>query len=256
MSNTPDSSQTYVSDTASPDTGSKKNLYIGLGIGGVIFVGLAIGLAFAFWPKSPCIKKCGTRCNIDDGCGGQCSCMPGRDCDANNNCVTVGNGTPTTTSTGTSTGTKKPHGSGTGTKKPHGSGTSTSTSTGTSTSSGKSTNTSIIITGQNGLNVTYTDPEQLVYGKGDYQHTMGCWSLDTDDNWKRALKDGSYCRVKSITLPPDITAKSFTTTGAWGDICSDTFIEQIPAGSTDYAVKSSSKGTPPCGFLFEKVKSP
>ena len=249
MSTTPDS-QTYDTgspDTGSPNTGSKKNLYIGLAIGGVIFV---IGLAFALWPKSPsqCIKQCGSRCNVDDGCKGQCTCLSNQNC-VNNSCVAV------STETGSATGTKKHHESGTKDGSSSGTGTKKGKGTGTATGTGKSTNTSIIITGTNGLKLTL-DPNIMVYGRGQYQDTMGCYSLDENDDWKRALKDGSYCRVKSITLPPDVTAKTFTTTGSWGDICSDTFIELIPAGSTDYPVKSSSGGTPPCGFLFEKVKSP
>jgi hypothetical protein len=239
-------SDTPGSDTGSPDTGtkSKKNLYIGLAIAVplVVLVGLGIGIAYALWPKS-CIKQCGNRCNVDDGCKGQCTCNPGRNC-VNNNCVDAGTGTGTGTPTTTSTrsGNKKPHGSG------------SSSSTGTSTSSGKSTNKSIIITGTNGKSVTYTDPKEiktLLYGKGDYQSTTGCWSLDTNDNWKAALKDGSYCRVKSITLPANIQAKTYTTTGKWDNLCSDTFIEDIPAGSTDYLLKSG--GTPACGFLFSEV---
>jgi hypothetical protein len=124
------------------------------------------------------------------------------------------------------------------------------------TPSAPSTNKSIIITGTNGKSVTYTDPKEiktLLYGKGDYQSTTGCWSLDTNDNWKAALKDGSYCRVKSITLPANIQAKTYTTTGKWDNLCSDTFIEDIPAGSTDYLLKSTPEGTPACGFLFSEA---
>ena len=121
------------------------------------------------------------------------------------------------------------------------------------TPSAPSNNTSVIITGTNGKKITYPDPNVLIYGKGYNQDTMGCWSLDADDNWKAALKDGSYCRVKSITLPSNVKASSYTTTGGWGNLCSDTHIEDIPAGSTDYLLKSTSGGTPACGFLFSKA---
>jgi hypothetical protein len=106
-------------------------------------------------------------------------------------------------------------------------------------------NTSIIITGKNGKSVTL-DPKIALTTTGYNQTQTGCFSLDHQSDWQDALKDGQYCRVKSITLPDSVNATTYYTNGGWYDICSKTVVEQnIPAGSVDHTTKDTA-----CGFKF------
>ena len=112
-------------------------------------------------------------------------------------------------------------------------------------------NKSIIITGTNGKSIT-VDPKYALNEKGYKQTEVGCFSLDNQSDWQDALKDNTnYCKVKSITLPPNIKATTFYTNGGWDDICSKDKVETI---SGPNVVDRKTKDTA-CGFKFEKVKN-
>ena len=112
-------------------------------------------------------------------------------------------------------------------------------------------NKSIIITGTNGKSIT-VDPKYALNEKGYKQTQVGCFSLDNQSDWQDALKDNTnYCKVKSITLPPNIKATTYYTNGGWDDICSKDIVETI---SGPNVVDRKTKDTA-CGFKFEKVKN-
>ena len=110
-------------------------------------------------------------------------------------------------------------------------------------------NKSIIITGTNGKSIT-VDPKYALNEKGYKQTQVGCFSLDNQSDWQDALKDNTnYCKVKSITLPPNIKATTYYTNGGWDDICSKDKVETI---SGPNVVDRKTKDTA-CGFKFENV---
>ena len=110
----------------------------------------------------------------------------------------------------------------------------------------------IIIVGKNGT-VTITDKDKFVNTNGKDQGEKGCWSLDSDPDWKSKLKDGNNCAVTSITLPSDISATAWRANFGWGGLC-----KLIPV-KNDKGDDVLAKGLthkfkdPVCGFLFKKV---
>ena len=110
-------------------------------------------------------------------------------------------------------------------------------------------NKSIIITGTNGKSIT-VDPDYALTKTGYDQTQTGCFSLDNQSDWQDALKGGSrnaYCKVKSITLPPNIQATTYYTNGGWHDICSKDSVETIGGPTVDHPTKDTA-----CGFMFKK----
>jgi len=113
-------------------------------------------------------------------------------------------------------------------------------------------NKSIIITGESGKIIT-VDPDYALTKTGYNQTQTGCFSLDNQSDWQDALKGGSrnaYCKVKSITLPPNIQATTYYTNGGWYDICSKDSVETIAGPTVDHKTKDTA-----CGFMFKKVKN-
>lgn len=76
----------------------------------------------------------------------------------------------------------------------------------------------------------------------------GCWTFDTSKKWQDVLKNGQNCVAKSISLPPNVKATPYGSTGGWDDLCKQNKFKEIPAGFQDHTF-----GAAPCGFLFEKV---
>jgi hypothetical protein len=86
------------------------------------------------------------------------------------------------------------------------------------------------------------------------QKHAGCWTLDANSDWQNAFKNGNSCNIKSISLPDDVKASTYTSWHSWDDICGGYKVEDIPAGVQDYAVKNYDEGgywqNPPCAVLF------
>ena len=100
------------------------------------------------------------------------------------------------------------------------------------------------ITGLDGKYIDLDKNHVVNYNSGD-QKQKGCWSLDTDLNWKKALKSGYNCAAISISLPDDVKVTTYTSSGRWDGLCNQQKLEDIPAGVQNYRFKGS-----PCGFLF------
>ena len=137
--------------------------------------------------------------------------------------------------------------------------TNTSTPETTNTSTPKTTNTSstttvdsnpIVIVGTSGKILTLTDKAKFVNSNGADQSQKGCWSLDTDNEWKDKLKYFGNCRVKSITLPSDIKATAYTSSGRWTNLCSQKPVEDLDLVP---GKQHNVEGKFVCGFKFEKV---
>lgn len=110
----------------------------------------------------------------------------------------------------------------------------------------------IIIVGKNGT-VTITDKDKFVNSNGQDQDELGCWSLDSDSEWKKKLKDGERCVVTSITLPSDISATAWRANFSWGGLCKNIEVKNTK-GELQLANGSTHTFTDPvCGFLFKKV---
>lgn len=102
----------------------------------------------------------------------------------------------------------------------------------------------IQIIGTNGKSIEL-DPSQVTDGPGPGQGKKGCWSLDTNSTWQQALKWGNSCAVAYISLPKNIQATAYTSSGGWGNLCSQQNLGIIPAGTQGHYFPVS-----PCGFLF------
>jgi hypothetical protein len=134
------------------------------------------------------------------------------------------------------------------------SGSTTNPSGATTKPFGKNTDP-IIIVGKNGTSrVTITDKDKFVNTNGTDQGEKGCWSLDSDPEWKANLKNGGSCAVTSITLPSDISATAWTVPlfGSWGGMCKNQQVtndkgESFLAPGSTHTFKDSV-----CGFLFKK----
>ena len=129
--------------------------------------------------------------------------------------------------------------------------TSTPETTNTSTTTTTVDSNPIVIVGTNGGTVTLTDKAKFVNSHGEDQSQKGCWSLNTDKEWQSKLKNLlGYCKVKSITLPSDIKATAYTSSGRWTNLCSQDFVANLDAGKThDLTILPRVV----CGFKFEKV---
>ena len=110
------------------------------------------------------------------------------------------------------------------------------------------------MTGKSGITMDFSGDKAYILAHSDSvrsQDTQGCWTLDSSANWQKAFKDGNSCAVSTISLPDDVKASTYTSWGAWDNICHQYGkIEDIPAGTQDYPLKSFDGKTPPCAFLF------
>ena len=110
--------------------------------------------------------------------------------------------------------------------------------------------TQVIIKGKNNKTATLSVSEALLAGKTD-QIDPGCYSLNSfmcGVNVSDILKSGDSCAVDSISLPANIKATAYTSSGGWDNLCKQEKLEDIPAGSIDYKFYSN-----PCGFLFSSA---
>lgn len=113
----------------------------------------------------------------------------------------------------------------------------------------KADTSKIHIIGKNGRVVSLI-PSQVINTTGPGQDTPGCWSLDTNRSWQQALKSGSGCAVAYISLPNNVEATAYTSSGSWNNLCNQQKIGVIKAGTQGHKFPVS-----PCGFLFKSSSS-
>jgi hypothetical protein len=139
--------------------------------------------------------------------------------------------------------------------------------------------TNIVIKSWENDNVIELDPVLAVkYSGFNSNGVQGCYSIDSDQMWVggvegdadsgresvviqgvgkgwdydntgyrefKDLKWGDQCKVKSISLPPNIEAKAYTASFGWDDMCNQEVLQTVPPGAIDYEFTTS-----PCAFLF------
>lgn len=111
--------------------------------------------------------------------------------------------------------------------------------------------TQVTLINRDGTNVRIP-VKDAISGSGSGQERQSCWSLDdiirvygkSQPNANK-LKQGTTCNVYALSLPPNVSATAYTSSGNWSNICGQERLEDIPAGAVMHRFHSM-----PCGFQF------